>query len=257
MLFNSLITPSIPVRALPTHLHHPINSSAWRRQGARTSPHQREANLANTPDVGWGIIRAKRITSHSAFYFSNQMVSWDVAAGTPTALHRGRHKEGTHLGWCCRIPFMKSFASSLKWTTSGMVHEISPFWIFRRVCLSFSPANGDLHVRLIYGTPWNERRQVSDFYFLCKWQKHKMLTWGFFNTWGLHAWDLQCSWGATRKWGNHKINCPYYGCFTHIPHLKVLEGSDGQRVIEGVFPRFIYLKYVMTPTALMREGTQM
>lgn len=107
MLFNSLITPSVPVHALPTRLRHPRNSSAWRRQGARTSPHQREANLANTPDVGWGIIRAKRITSHSAFYFSNQMVSWDVAAGTPTALHRGRHRRALTWGGA---------AGSLSWS---------------------------------------------------------------------------------------------------------------------------------------------
>lgn len=81
----------------------------------------------------------------------------------------------THLGCCCRIPFIKSFASSLKWTKSGLVHEIFPSWIFRSVPLSFSPANGDLHVRLIYWTPENKRRQTLDFYLPFKWQKHKCL----------------------------------------------------------------------------------
>lgn len=155
MLFNSHITPSVPVRALPTHLCHSRNSSAWRRQAGRTSPHQREANLANIQVVGWVMGNNKEELGENApqltQLFTFQTKWW---AGVCLLGHQQRDaQKGTHLGCCCRIPFMKSFASSLKWTTSGMVHEISPFWIFRRVFLSFSPANGDLHVRLIYWTP--------------------------------------------------------------------------------------------------------
>lgn len=69
------LIPSIPVRALPTRLCHSRNSSAWRRERARTSPHQREANLANIRAVGWVMVNnteelgknAAHLTQISAF----------------------------------------------------------------------------------------------------------------------------------------------------------------------------------------------
>lgn len=162
VLFNSPQTPPIAVPALRTSLCHFRNSSAWRSQGVRTSSCQKQANLANCLIVFSVMGNNKEELEYNALHLPQLSTSqkhrssdapraacWDAN----TFVHwLEEAQKGTHRGCCRRIPFIKSFASSLKWTKSGMVHEISPFWIFRRVPRSFSPANGDLHVRLIYWT---------------------------------------------------------------------------------------------------------
>lgn len=80
---------------------------------------------------------------------------------------------------------------------------------------------------------------------------------------GLQAGTMTKALGNQRvnKGENCKRNCPLHRrtqCSNQMSQSKVLKGSDWQRDIEQIFPRtFIYLKYVMTPTALRRERNQM